>query len=172
LRWGKYLQNLKYAKAFHNDIKDAYHPHTYVFYGKDKKVPSFEGIHWQLKRGIFPPDGKTPPVPEQVREMGFDEVRDEGKNPLRVGGQLEVFPGAQVVNSSYWDLVCAKQDGGGDGTVPASSGAFSLRSANALIQQQFGLTGIEHEPAYRDPTARFVTLYALQKIAAKAKVKT
>lgn len=33
----------------------------------------------------------------------------------------------------------------------------------------FGLTGIKHEPAYQRPTAQLVTLYALQKIAAKAK---
>ncbi len=174
LDWTAYSTNVGYAQDFHVGIRDAYHPNTFVFYGKDRDVPSFEGVRWKIKPGSLSPDAKTPPTAQQVGEMGFRDVRDDGNNPLRVGGGLKVLPGfgdhLNVVNSSYWDLVCATQDGGGDGTVPASSGAFPLRSGAAGVQQQFGLTGIKHEPAYHDSTAKFVTLYALQKIASTAKV--
>ena len=175
LTWSAYSINVGNARDFHDGIRDSYHPNTYVFYGKDKNVPSFEGVHWKLKRSSFPPDGNTPPTPQQVSDMGFGGVRDDGSNPLHVGGGLTVVPGmagATVVDTSYWDLICAKQDGGGDGTVPASSGGFPLRHGGAAIQQQFGLTGIEHEPAYQNPIAQLVTLYALQKIASQAKVGT
>jgi hypothetical protein len=172
LMWPIYGQNIAAAKSFHANILDSYHPNTYVFYGKDKEIPSFEGVHWKLRHSALPPDAKTPPTPEQVSDMSFGDVRDDGSNPLHVGGGVAVVPsmeGSHVVDTSYWDLVCARQDGGGDGTVSASSGAFPLHSGGASIQQQFGLTGIKHEPAYHDRTAQLVTLYATQKIAAKAK---
>ena len=179
LWWDIYKDNIELAREFHEGIRDAYHPHTYVFYGKDPHVPSFEGIHWQLQPGAIRPDDRPSPFAEQVSRMDFADVRDDGNNPLRVGGRLTTFasslaggpwPSITTLNSSYWDLICAKQDGGGDGTVPVSSGAFPLRQGGGAIQQQLGLAGIEHEPAYHDEQARLFTLHALQKIAAKAKV--
>jgi hypothetical protein len=67
-------------------------------------------------------------------------------------------------------LQCAKQDGGGDGTVPISSGSAPRHLGGNAVKQQFGLKGFEHEGAYRNATAQIVTLYALQKIAGKARV--
>lgn len=129
LKWEQYVWNIGFARKFHDNVRNAYHPNTYVFYGKDQKVPSFEGVHWKMQRGISP-DGKAPPSPALVSKMGFADVRDDGRNPLHVGGKTEVIPtlGMQptVLQSSYWELMCAKQDGGGDGTVPISSGAFPL----------------------------------------------
>ncbi|WP_157510981.1 hypothetical protein [Frateuria sp. Soil773] len=69
-------------------------------------------------------------------------------------------------------LQYAVQDGGGDGTVPCSSGAMPRSLGGNGIKQQFGLKGFKHEGSYRDSTAQIVTLYALQKIAAAAKVPT
>jgi hypothetical protein len=180
LKWVGYAKNLSKASQFHDTIKNSYHPNTHVFYGKDRNVASFEGVHWKVRPGAIQPDDGPRPSLQQVRDMGFDAVRDDGSNPLRVGGEEKIVtdpsgfaglsPGIEIQNTSYWDLVCAMQDGGGDGTVPASSGAFPLQSGGPAIQQQFGLEGIGHEPAYHDHGARLVTLYSLQKIAAKAKV--
>lgn len=58
----------------------------------------------------------------------------------------------------------------GRATLPVSSGAAPRHLGGAAIQQQFGLTGFEHEGAYRNLTARTVSLYGIVKIAAKAKV--
>lgn len=55
-------------------------------------------------------------------------------------------------------------------TVSCSSGAMPRSLGGSSIKQQFGLTGFKHEGSYRDVTAQIVTLYALQKIAATAKV--
>lgn len=179
LKWKQCKKNLELAKTFHAGIANSYHQNTYVFYGRDKAVPSFEGVHWTIKAGALRPEGQSNrPTPEQVRDMGFDGVRDDGSNPLRVGGKTETVltlgdtygAGPTSYETSHWDLICAKQDGGGDGTVPVSSGAFPLHSGGEAIQQQFGLPDIKHEPAYRNETAQLVVLYALQKIASKAKV--
>ncbi|MGY3041074.1 hypothetical protein ACVWWQ_002705 [Rhodanobacter sp. TND4EL1] len=176
ITWETYKRNIDLTRFFHEGIKNAYHATTYVFYGKDPAQKSFEGVHWQIKPGLRP-DNKTPPTLGQVADMGFGDVRDDGSNPLHVGGKQEVAPAygygfssATVYETSYWDLQCAKQDGGGDGTVPISSGAFPSNSGGGAIQQQFGLTGFAHEGAYRDNGARTVTLYAIQKIAARAQV--
>lgn len=173
LKWGQFTWNIGFARKFHDSIQNAYHPNTYVFYGKDQTVPSFEGVHWKIQRGT-PPDDKSPPSPDVVSKMGFADVRDDGSNPLYVGGKKEVIPVpgtyASTLESSYWELVCGKQDGGGDGTVPISSGAFPLHSGGDAIQQQLGIAGVEHEPACHQSSTRTFALYALQKIAAKAKV--
>jgi hypothetical protein len=171
LDWIRYEKNLDKAADFHGDIQDTYHPNTYVFYGTNSKATSFEGVHWKIRRGMRP-DDKLPPPPDVVSRTGFADVRDNGSNPLYVGGKTVVIPDVGYLESSYWELVCAMQDGGGDGTVPISSGAFPLRSGEAAIQQQVGVAHIEHEPAYHDKTARLFTLYALQKIAAKARATT
>jgi hypothetical protein len=180
LKWETYHDNLGKAASFHKAIENSYHFNTYVFYGKDLKVPSFEGVHWKIQRSN-PSDNSLPSSPDQVARMGFDEVRDRGSNPLRVGGTAFTvtrpgsltgapLPSTTTLESSDWDLVCAKQDGGGDGTVPISSGAFPLHSDRTSIQQQLGIPGIDHEGAYREELPRLFALYALQKIAAKAEV--
>ncbi|MEZ0469777.1 hypothetical protein [Luteimonas salinilitoris] len=42
----------------------------------------------------------------------------------------------------------------------------------AHIRQQFRLAGFEHEPSYKNDTARLATLFSIQKVAAEAKVMT
>jgi hypothetical protein len=107
LTWAYYEANVRVAHKFHDGIRGSYHANTYVFYGKDEQVPSFEGVHWKLKRSIAPPDAKAPPAPEKVRDMAFGDIRDDGSNPLHVGGGLTVTPGpdgAAVMDTSYWDI--------------------------------------------------------------------
>lgn len=177
ITWNAYKQNVLNARDFHKSIENSFHPTTYVFYGKDPKQASFEDIQWKVTPGS-PPDNKTHPSLDQVPNLSFDQVRDDGSNPLRVGGGLAYQAPLDPLGGSgsytetcYWELQCAKQDGGGDGTVPTSSGAAPRHLGGSAIKQQFGLTGFAHEGAYRDSdTARIVALYALQKIAGMAKV--
>lgn len=177
ITWNIYKQNVLKAREFHEFIKNAFHPTTYVFYGKDSAQPSFEGIHWQVMPGIEP-DNKAHPSLNQVPDLGFDQVRDSGVNPLHVGGGSRYQPSfspyggrGTAYETGYWNLQCAAQDGGGDGTVPTSSGAAPRHLGSSAIKQQFGLTGFAHEGAYRDSsTAKIVTLYAIQKISGMAKV--
>jgi pimeloyl-ACP methyl ester carboxylesterase len=176
LRWDLYRQNILWASKFHHDVENAYHPNTYVFYGKDTGQPSFEGVHWQVKPAPLY-NQSTAPSPDKLANLGSGEIRDDGSNPLLVVDPLGYGSNKGIskeiaYNAAFWRLECAKQDGGGDGTVPSSSGTYPLHSGGAAIQQQFGLTGFDHEGAYRNDGARIVTLYALHKIAAKARVPT
>ncbi|WP_157510982.1 alpha/beta hydrolase [Frateuria sp. Soil773] len=178
ITWADYAPNIKAARTFHDGIRDTYHPMTYVFYGKDAKQKSFEGIHWRIKKGNAPDKG-APPSPSDVSNMDMSAVRDKGSNPIYVGGRSTTltnptpygFATYQTYETSYWELYVEKQDGGGDGTVPTSSGAFPRQHGGSAIRQQFGLEGFAHEGCYREKGPRIVTLYALQKIAAQAVFK-
>ena len=72
--------------------------------------------------------------------------------------------------TAFWEIVCGKQDGKGDGTVPASSGAAPRANAGGNLRQQFRLTGFSHEPACKDPIAQTVTHYAITKLASLARI--
>lgn len=109
--------------------------------------------------------------------MGFGDVTDPGWSGHSPGVREQIPPERR--NGPYppqprihWHLVCALQDGGGDGTVPTSSGRSPMLTAKnqAHIRQQFRLAGFEHEPSYKNDTARLATLFSIQKVAAEAKV--
>lgn len=180
LSWDQFTSNINASRNFHKQIQGQYHPVTYLYYGADSKHASFETIRWKMRAGARP-DDKPAPSADQVRNMRFDQVRDDGSNPLHVGGKTEVVNnysyyggGSTTYQSSYWELVAEKQDGGGDGTVPVSSGKAPLLSASnsSHIRQQFRMTGFEHEPSYQNATAQLATLYSLNKIAAAAKLSS
>lgn len=175
ISWGVYEENINEARDFHDLIHGSYHVNTHVYYGADDGVPSFETVRWSMRQGARP-DSNPPPSAESVRDMGFEDVRDSGSSPVHVGGRLEVLPsygmGApSTYQSSYWELVAEQQDGGGDGTVPASSGRSPMLHASSpgSIRQQYRLAGFEHEESYRNEGAQLATLYCIQKIAAEAK---
>jgi hypothetical protein len=181
LSWNEYLLNIDSARNFHQQIKGRYHGTSYVYYGADPAIGSFEQVQWTMKRGIAP-DSAQRPTGQQVRDMGFDAVRDSGSNPLYVGGKTEYVAnygggmggaGVTTYETSYWEISAAMQDGGGDGTVPASSGKAPLFTGGpGAIRQQFRMRGFEHEPSYNNGQARYATLFSIQKIAASAKLAT
>ena len=183
LSWNEYVLNINAAKSFHQQIRGQYHGTSYVYYGADPNVTSFERVQWEMKRGLAP-DTNPRPTGQQVRDMGFDGVRDSGSNPLYVGGRTEYAQnygdgmgggGApSTYETSYWEISAAKQDGGGDGTVPTSSGRAPLVTTNSSgsIRQQFRMHGFEHEPSYKNAQAQFATLFSIQKIAASARLAT
>ncbi|MCE7031168.1 GPI inositol-deacylase [Lysobacter sp. GX 14042] len=181
--WNEYALNISAAKEFHEQIRGHYHDATYVYYGADRNIASFERVRWQMKQGMSP-DRSPRPSEQQVRDLRFDEVRDSGSNPLYVGGQTEYLhnhagamwggAAASAYETSYWEISVAGQDGGGDGTVPTSSGRAPLLAAGAAgcIRQQFRMGGFEHEPSYKNQQAQFATLFSIQKIAAVARLAT
>ena len=182
LSWDEYVLNINAAKGFHQQIRGKYHANSYVYYGADPGVPSFERVQWQMKQGLAP-DRAPRPSGQQVRDMGFDGVRDSGSNPFYVGGQTEYVPnyggglgggGGSTYETSYWEISAAMQDGGGDGTVPTSSGRAPLLTATSAgsIRQQFRMRGFEHEPSFKNGQAQYATLFSIQKIAASAKLAT
>jgi hypothetical protein len=174
IKWQDYSNNIDKAEDFHSVITGSFHPNTYVYYGADKAKASFEKVIWRIKPGIAP-DGRPRPTVHDVSNYDDDQLRGTGGNPSYVGGKTEVgfgFPFPKIYDTSYWELHCDTQDGVGDGTVPLSSGASPLHQGGDCIQQQFKLTGFGHEDAFKNDSARRATLYAIDKIAGKAKRPT
>lgn len=105
--------------------------------------------------------------------MDFDDVLDTGSNPGYVREHIdpERLKGPYPAQPrTYWHLTCGMQDGGGDGTVPASSGRSPLEKGGANIRQQFCLSGFDHEGSFRNTGAQQASLYGIMKIAAEAKL--
>lgn len=176
LQWDEYVLNVHSARDFHREVRGKYHPCTYVYYGADAAIGSFERVHWRMESGLRP-DNTRPPSGREVGDMTFGDIRDSGSSPLHVGGRAEfvhggAWGGGSTYESSYWQLHAAMQDGGGDGTVPSSSGRAPLFTAasQANIRQQFRMHGFEHEPSYNDARARSATLFSIQKIASSARL--
>lgn len=177
ISWNQFCTNVKLAKDFHTKISGSYHSHTFVYYGAgDGKQASFEGITWSMRKGMQPESGHSP-AGRETTAYTHQMVREEGKNKIFVGGETKVdrvstANGAMMVtyDTSFWEIVCAMQDGRGDGTVPASSGMAPRKAGGSHVRQQFRLQGFSHEPSYKDPTARRVTHYAITKISALAKI--
>lgn len=176
IKWFDYEKSIGKAKTFHgaNGIENEFHPNTYVYYGKDGDQASFEGINWRIVKGVTP-DHKPHPDKQEVPNLSFEDVRSTGGTPMYVGGQLETnyavgmgYGVASSYQSAYWNIECSKQDGGGDGTVPVSSGAKPREIGKGKIKQQFGLSGFAHEGSYKNSEAQKATLYALYKIAGTA----
>jgi pimeloyl-ACP methyl ester carboxylesterase len=173
ITWDTFALNVNKAKSFHSSLAGKFHPNSFVYYGADAEQKSFERVKWMMKPG-FAPD-EHGPTADEVMDMTDGQLRDAGLNPAYVGGQLKVMPSFGPVmpatyEAGYWELHCELQDGIGDGTVPVTSGSAPLRFGAQSIKQQFPLTGFSHEGSYRNPTAQLVTLYAITKIAGKAKI--
>jgi hypothetical protein len=103
ITWGTYVKNMQMAKAFQTrEIINAFHHDTYVFYGKDPAQKSFESIHWVVLPGMTPDDSAHPSL-AQVPDLGFGQVRDDGSNPLRVGGGREPLPYPYSSSGTFYE---------------------------------------------------------------------
>ncbi|WP_353405604.1 esterase/lipase family protein [Duganella hordei] len=178
ISWNDFSINIKIAKAFHAKLAKSYHPQTFVYYGASgDKYASFEGIKWQMRKGLSPETGK-PPSENQVAGFSHQAVREDGANKIFVGGETKMETvytpggGGTVVtyDTSFWEIKSDMQDGKGDGTVPVSSGKAPRRDGLGHVRQQFRLEGFAHEGSYNNPAAQRVTHYAITKIAAMAKL--
>jgi hypothetical protein len=183
ISWKRFKYNVAIAKTFHQAIVGKYHPTSFVFYGKaDPKhteFTSFEKIVWRMDKGLAPDDKPAPGI-DEVMAMRADQVRHEGDATVRIGGSLEWIPamdpmgygGGSSYETCYWEVRCQGRDSAGDGTVPAVSGSAPKGEDSAKVKQQFGLPGIEHEPAFKSDAGRKSTLYAILRIGATAKRPT
>lgn len=174
ITWEHYLKFLQRAETFHARLGPGdYHGNTHAFYGDDRegKTRSFERLVWRLEPARLRPPGEASPTPEQVYGMSAQMVNLEGSNPERVGRRstpVRDYAGRVIgeIETGHWALVAERQDGSGDGTVPASSGRAPLGCDK--VKQVFKLRGVEHEPAYKGEVVQRLVLYSLCKLAAKA----
>lgn len=182
IEWDEYVENIKLARDFHRRISGKYHSNTIVFYGAGIGAQaSFEKITWRIQPGSIPGEGISPTGTRTIN-FSYRQVREDGGNKIYVGGESKLetdgfgaafgdsFVPTRREETSVWELICAKQDGAGDGTVPVSSGMSPRQKGGNNVRQQFRLLGFSHEAAYKDVTAQLVTLYSVVKIAATAKI--
>ncbi len=177
MKWAEFEKNIKIARAFHRSLAKKFHPKTFVFYGGGEKVSSFTKLNWVIRKGLTPDSGTAPPLAD-VLNMKPSAMRTTGANALYVGGRLVTqrvgggdAPTTTTYETSFWSIHCAKYDGSGDGTVPATSGRAPRKSGGSSVIQQFEIPNIDHEGAYNDATSRQVAYYAITKLAALADVK-
>lgn len=179
ISWNIFTMNVGLAREFHRSLAGKYHKNTYVFYGGGEAKESFARIRWNIVRGnLFEKEGSIPLV-SSIVSMSHQNLRTDGSIALYVGGRSETrtvqrgdAPVALTVEMSHWEVRCGMQDSAGDGTVPVRSGQDPRKKGVNNILQQFVLSGVKHEPAYRDyPVAQQVTHYAITKLASISDIK-
>ena len=179
ISWDIFAMNIGFAKAFHRSLAEKYHKKTFVFYGGGDAKQSFSKIQWKIMPGSLTNNARSAPASIHIVGMGHRDLRTDGSNNLYVGGERTTrtsshadAPVAIAVETSHWEVRCGAHDGPGDGTVPVRSGEDPRRRGGTNILQQFSLSGVQHEPAYRDyPIAQQVAYYAITKLAALAEMK-
>lgn len=179
ISWNIFAMNVGFAREFHRSLAGKYHKKTFVFYGGGEVKSSFSKIQWKIIPGVNPISASPKPAPLSILKMDHQDLRTDGSNNLYVGGESTMrtttradAPVATAVETSHWEVRCGAHDGPGDGTVPVRSGEDPRKCGGSHILQQFQLSGVQHEPAYRDyPIAQQVAYYAITKLAALADLK-
>jgi pimeloyl-ACP methyl ester carboxylesterase len=133
------------AERFHREVLDSYyHPNTFAFYGADSAHMSFGAVRWVARDpangAVFTEANLRNAALTGYRETVGRRVKVEGKTPL--------------------EFVPARQDVGGDGTVPHQSGA----GPQGKIKQLFELRGLDHQKSFNDEAVLLLTQHLVVKL--------
>jgi pimeloyl-ACP methyl ester carboxylesterase len=133
------------AEHFHRQTLDThYHPNTYAFYGADPDHKSFGVVRWVARDpgagAVFTEANLRGAALTGYRETVGRRVKVEGRTPL--------------------DFVPARQDIGGDGTVPTQSGAGPRGKVKQLIE----LRGFDHQEAFNNGAVLLLTQHLVVKL--------
>jgi pimeloyl-ACP methyl ester carboxylesterase len=136
------------AESFHRDTLDTYyHPNTYGFYGADPAHMSFGAVRWVARD----PGAGAVFTEANLRQAALMAYRET------VGRRV------QVEDKTALEFVPARQDVGGDGTVPAQSGA----GPRGKIRQLFEIRGIDHQDAFNNEAVLQLTHHLVVKLTQK-----
>jgi hypothetical protein len=133
------------SERFHRETLDTYyHPNTYAFYGADPQHKSFGAVRWV------------------ARDPGAGAVFTESnlRSAALTGYRETVGRRVKVENRSALDFVPARQDIGGDGTVPTQSGA----GPRGKVKQLFELRGFDHQEAFNNEGVLLLTQHLVAKL--------
>jgi pimeloyl-ACP methyl ester carboxylesterase len=133
------------AENFHREtLNTYYHPNTYAFYGADSNHKSFGAVRWV------------------ARDPGAGAVFTEAnlRSAALAGYREPVGRRVKVEGKTTLDFVPARQDVGGDGTVPSQSGAGPL----GKVKQLFELRGVEHQEAFNNEAVLLLTQHLVAKL--------
>lgn len=176
--WAEYLEKLGVAKDFHLGLGDYYHENTYAFYGADAGRKAFRSVTWKFVPDRIPAGQKPATLaprlsaPEALAlRLKWDSYGGRVTMVNRISQQHLV---AQHGEGRVYDTLGTLQtadiqdaDQVGDATVPAHSADDSAKHARFSV----AMTGFEHQGAFDDLKAQYVTLHAILHIGAAAKEK-
>jgi hypothetical protein len=136
------------AESFHRDALDSYyHPNTYAFYGADSSHMSFGSVRWV------------------ARDPGAGAVFTEAnlRKAALTGYRETVGRRVKVEDKTALEFVPARQDVGGDGTVPHQSGA----GPRGKVQQLFEIRGVDHQDVFNNEAVLLLTQHLVVKLTQK-----
>ncbi|RJG00205.1 lipase family alpha/beta hydrolase [Noviherbaspirillum sedimenti] len=172
--WADYAGNVETARKFHNKLappellKGKYHPVTYSLYGcgdDDSDERTWGNVRWECE-GAYRIDHAYRMDNPFSNKVPTDLSKAKMLNELRVTNDDGNGGISMVQGKMMWNFELSGKDSGGDGTVPTCSGS----AANAGSLKSYALTGIEHEPAYRNSHFQLATLHSILKIARRVRV--
>ncbi|MBY4897535.1 triacylglycerol lipase [Cupriavidus sp. AU9028] len=128
---------------FHEEIAEKYHPETYIHYGADSAMHSWQHVVWQGDLDKFTTDGFY-----WDNENGTYRALDEYPRNIR---QEEV--------------ALRSVAGVGDGTVPAVSGGVTVsHGIRGSFRHGGSGNGYDHQSSFNDPRAQWATLFSIVRI--------
>jgi hypothetical protein len=142
---GKIQKAMNSAEYFHREVLGTYyHPNTYAFYGADPAHMSFGAMRWVARDpaagAVFTESNLRGAALTGYRETVGRRVKVEGKTAL--------------------DFVPARQDIGGDGTVPPQSGT----GPRGKIKQLFEIRGLDHQGTFKNEAVLLLTQHLVAKL--------
>lgn len=169
LGWRNYIGNVGKARDFHAQLDNKYHPNTYSFHGDGRgdKGLTWGEVKWQAYSATQVPAvwGQAQTTAQLLSAVQAPSLVSAPKNFDSGEGRVGVsVPGINLL------LDVSGKDSAGDGTVPVVSGAaaaqFGCKTAYHVNLDEEG-----HEGAYRNATARALTLHAILSIASTVPIK-
>ncbi|WP_255581760.1 alpha/beta hydrolase [Cupriavidus sp. AU9028] len=136
--------NLSLVERFHKEIGGRYHPQTYIHYGADRGMHSWQDIVWRGNIDKF----LTPGLLWDDENGAYrSSESDPRQNDLQ-------------------KVLLTPAEGEGDGTVPAvSGGAAASSGVRASFKHGVSSAGYDHQSSFNDPRARWATLFSIIRIA-------
>lgn len=138
-------QAINSAEAFHKELGDYYHPHTYAFFGDDSEQLSFAQVRWVAYQQ---PGAATALTPANLASAQYIGETQTGQRRVLVEGKTELRFSTEL------------QEARGDGTVPRESGA----GPSGKVKQVFATKGYDHQGSYNNNDMLMLTLRLISKI--------
>lgn len=142
-------RHLDNVRSFHRDIGERYHRETYIHYGADESMHSWQSIVWRGNVG-------------EVTIWGL--FWDDENGAYRQSGH-------EPSDNSRKQVLLEPGGGVGDGTVPAlSGGAAAACGVRGSFRHGSLSRGYDHQSSYNDPRAQWATLFSIVRIAMVQKI--
>lgn len=140
-----YLENIKMAEIFHDNINNYFHKETYLYYGKGESYKTWYKIDISVDSSNY----------LTIEEILTAKLHDNYSYYTN-GGTIS------LKNGEYANVSLSQKDDCGDGTVPSSSMHTSY--LREKVKKVMVIDNIEHSASYNDECSQLATLYGICNI--------